>query len=199
MKIETKLKKLKETLENRLQKLKIRPEAEVELDRGFIDFVLEDSGLKDAFIDSLPPLDKKSKAIHRTNTRKMREKMKKIYGNNYHYHWDNAKKAIKHLKKLDYLVSEKLGHIAVIEPPRNKRMTFLHRAVFILREYFIELTGNPQWGSIADIVNPYYEGKGTLTYDKISNMRAKRKKDYEIFNGKTFMLLEYNFYKRHKK
>ena len=165
----------------------------INADSEFVEFVLEYDGLKNSReVDVIQAIDKKKKE---GQWKKIKRRLKKTYGEGWKDRWQDMKKQMKGLEK----AKQRVGVFGTdqLEPKRKKPKATIWKTVFILRVYFIELTGRPNWKLIADILAPYYKEE-TLTYSDLSSWWFHRKGDFKDWDGKTFYGSIHSFYIKHK-
>lgn len=183
-----------------MDKKTIKKLNKIKADTSFIEFVLEESGLKDTTVISqdelFGPIDKKLKM---SQWKKIKRRLQKIYGSNWKNKWIEQREIMKGNEKIKYLKSNKFGIMPIIPTGNKPKATLLFNVVFILLEYFRDLTdGQSCWKLIEDFVSPYCKNDIVYSYSDLTSKWQHRKKDYDNLDGKTYYLSIYNFYKKLK-
>ena len=132
--------------------------------------------------------DKKQKA---SKLKKIWRKVDKSYGTKKsagHAFW---KSLLQSIKKEQYvlekhpLYSENLSSTSPNKSKGRPKEKELFDTVWILKEYFIFLSGKANWSLITRVVQPFC--KKQMDYFDLSSRWDKRKEDYEMLNGRAYL------------
>lgn len=182
---------------------------EIEADKDFIDFILEwfHFGEPLSVIPINTYYNKRKKEINKDSFyRNIKRQYQKKYKDNWKKKWKEHLSKIKDKDRGSLVCLHTPDTPDIYDsswwveyPPKKKPINkSLWNCVFMLKEYFLNLTGKPQWDLIADIINTKISKADIIDANSIQRGFNRRKKDY-ILNGKSCMLSYKEFYERIKK
>lgn len=139
----------------------------------------------------LNPESEEDKTQKASKLKRLWRKVDKSYGTKKstgHAFW----KSLLQSRKKEQYVLEKHPlygeNLSIRSPKKSKgrpKERELFDTVWLLKEYFIFLSGKPNWSLISSIVQPFC--KKYIVYSDLCSWWDRRKGDYEILNGRAFM------------